>query len=105
MSNGFLSLDPPVVGIILAMAIVTVLTKVGGLWLLSHLDVSERTEAGLSVLPGGIVIAVLGPELAAGGPAEWSAACVVLLVMARTENILVALCAGLVSVVLFRGFV
>lgn len=103
MSDGFLSLDPPVVGIILAMAIVTVLTKVGGLWLLSHLDVSERTEAGLSVLPGGI--AILGPELAAGGPAEWSAACVVLLVMARTENILVALCAGIVSVVLFRGVV
>lgn len=99
-----LSLDPFVVLVVLAMAVVTVLTKVGGLWLLSHLDVSERTEAGLSVLPGGIVIAILGPELAAGGPAEWSAAGVVLLVMIRTENILLALCAGIASVVVLRAF-
>lgn len=99
-----LSLDPFVVLVVLAMAVVTVLTKVGGLWLLSHLDVSERTEAGLSVLPGGIVIALLGPELAAGGPAEWSAAGVVLLVMIRTENILLALCAGIASVVVLRAF-
>ena len=103
MSNP-LSLDPFVVLVVLAMAVVTVLTKVGGLWLLSHLDVSERTEAGLSVLPGGIVIALLGPELAAGGPAEWSAAGVVLLVMIRTENILLALCAGIASVVVLRAF-
>jgi uncharacterized membrane protein len=99
------SLDPLVVGVIVAMAGVTVLTKIGGLWLLTHLEVSERLEAGLSVLPGAIVIAILGPELAAGGPAEWGGAAVVLLVMWHTENILLSLCAGIVAVVLFRGVI
>lgn len=101
--EGTLALDPVVVGVILAMAAVTIVAKVGGLWLLSHVDVSDRLEAGLSVLPGAIVIAVLGPELAAGGPAEWTAAGLVVLVMWRTDNILLALGVGVASVVLFRS--
>jgi uncharacterized membrane protein len=103
MAASALSLDPHVVGVILAMALVTVLTKVGGLWLLSRTEVGERVEAGLRVLPGAIVIALLGPELADGGPAEWAAAGVVLVTMWRTESILLALCAGVVSVVAFRS--
>ncbi|ARS89491.1 AzlD family protein [Natrarchaeobaculum aegyptiacum] len=98
-----LSLDPFVVAIVLAMAAVTVFTKVSGLWLVRHVEVSDRLEAGLEVLPGAIVIAVLGPELASGGPAEWSAAAVVLVVMWRTESILLALIAGVLSVVAFRS--
>lgn len=103
MSDPF-SLDPLVVGVILGMAVVTILTKVGGLWFLTQFEVSDRFKAGIAVLPGAIVIAILGPELAAGGPPEWSAAGVTALVMWRTGNILLALVAGLVSVILFRAF-
>ncbi|ADJ14168.1 AzlD family protein [Halalkalicoccus jeotgali] len=98
-----LSLDPRVVGVILAMAAVTFVTKAGGLWLLSRVEVSDRLEAGISVLPGAIVIAILGPELASGGPAEWAAAGLTLLVVWRTESILLALIAGVVGVVAFRA--
>lgn len=100
-----LSLDPRVVAVILAMAAVTFVTKVGGLWLLSRFEVSDRLEAGISVLPGAIVIAILGPELASGSPAEWAAAGLTLLVMWRTGNILLALVAGVVGVVAFRAVV
>ncbi|MEY7850554.1 AzlD family protein [Natrarchaeobius sp. A-rgal3] len=100
-----LALEPIVVGVVLAMAVVTYLTKVGGMWLVRHVDLSERLEAGLSVLPGAIVIAILAPELAAGGPAEWGAAGVVLLVMWRTDSILLALCAGVAGVVFLRALV
>lgn len=96
-------LDPVVVGVVLAMAAVTVLAKVGGIWLVRQIEVSDRLEAGLSVLPGAIVIAVLGPELVAGGPAEWAAAGVVLAVMGKTGSILLSLCGGVVAVVLFRA--
>ncbi|MDQ2050052.1 AzlD domain-containing protein [Natronolimnohabitans sp. A-GB9] len=98
-----LSLDPVVVVVILAMAVVTVVAKVGGLWLVRHVELSDRLEAGLDVLPGAVVIAVLAPELAAGGPAEWGAAAVVVAVMWRTESILLALVAGVVGVVGFRA--
>ncbi|RQG88889.1 AzlD domain-containing protein [Natrarchaeobius halalkaliphilus] len=105
MTAESLSLDPVVVGVVLAMAVVTAVTKVGGIWLVRRVEVSERLEAGLSVLPGAIVIAILAPELTAGGPAEWGAAGVVLIVMWRTESILLALCAGVLGVVLFRAVV
>ncbi|WP_226481195.1 AzlD family protein [Natrinema amylolyticum] len=105
ISEGALALDPLVVGTVLAMALVTAVTKIGGFWLLRRIEVSERLEAGLSVLPGAIVIAILGPELAAGGPPEWGAAGVVLLIMWRTENILLSLCGGIGAVVLFRAIV
>ena len=97
-----LSLDPLVVGVVLAMAVVTVVAKVGGIWLVRHVEVSDRLQAGLDVLPGAIVIAVLGPELAAGGPAEWGAAALVLAVMWRTESIILALVTGVVAVVSLR---
>ena len=103
VSADALSLDPFVASVILAMAAATVLTKVGGIWLVRHVDLSERLEAGLNVLPGAIVVAVVGPELAAGGPAEWGAAGLVLLVMWRTESILLALVAGVVGVTAFRA--
>ncbi|WP_339104737.1 AzlD domain-containing protein [Haloterrigena salinisoli] len=97
-----LSLEPLVVGVILAMTVVTVIAKVGGIWLVRHVEVSDRLQAGLDVLPGAIVIAVLGPELAAGGPAEWGAAALVLVVMWRTESIVLALVTGVVAVVSLR---
>lgn len=85
------------------MAIITIITKVGGLWVLSQIEVSDRLEAGISVLPGAIIIAILGPELATGGPTEWGAAGVTGLVMWRTGNILLALCIGLIAIILFRS--
>ncbi|GAB6880606.1 hypothetical protein JCM17823_28800 [Halorubrum gandharaense] len=103
MTGDPLSLDPLVVATIAAMVVVTVLTKWGGLWLLSRVEVSDRVQAGIDVLPGAIVIALLGPELADGGPPEWAAAGLTLLVMWRTGNILLALIAGVGGVVAFRG--
>ena len=104
MSEGAIgSLDPLVVGVILGMAAITLVTKVGGLWVLSQFEVSDRLEAGITVLPGAIVVAILAPELAAGGPAEWAAAGAAGLVMWRTENILLTLCVGVAAVIAFRS--
>jgi uncharacterized membrane protein len=98
-----LGLDTTVVAIIAAMAAATYLTKAGWLWLLPRIGVSERIEAALEVLPGAIVVAVLGPELAAGGPPEWLAGSVVAVVAWRTENIFLALVTGVGAVVAFRA--
>ncbi|WP_226021591.1 AzlD family protein [Halomicrobium salinisoli] len=98
-----LALRPPVVLVVGAMAVATYLTKVGGLWLLSRVEVGDRVRAGLEVLPGAIVVAVLGPRLAEGGPPEWAAAAVVAVVARRTGNILLSLAVGVGAVVAFRA--
>lgn len=102
MADAF-TLDPVVVAVIAAMAIVTYLTKGGGLWLLTHVEISDRVEASLEVLPGAIIVAVLGPELASGGPPEWLAGGAVAAVAWKTGNILLALVTGVGAIVMFRA--
>jgi len=99
---GDLRVDSAVLLVILGMSVATYTTKASGLWLLSRVDVSDRVESGLEVLPGAIIVSIVAPELVSGGPAEWSAAAVVLLVMWRTENVLLALLAGVGSVMVLR---
>jgi len=98
-----LALKPTVVAVIAAMAAATYLTKAGGLWLLTRFGVNDRVEAALEVLPGAIVVAVLGPELATGGPPEWLAGSVVAVVAWRTGNIFLALVTGVGAVVVLRA--
>ena len=98
-----LHLDPFVVAVILGMSLATYATKAGGLWILNHVSVPPRLDSALEILPGAIVVAIVGPELVSGGPVEWIAAGIVLVVMWRTGNVLVALIAGVATVLLLRA--
>jgi len=93
------SLDPTVVGVVLAMAAVTYATKASGLWAVGRIDLSGARRAGLDVLPGAVVVAFVAPALADGGPAEWLAAIATVAVARKTGNLLVSLAVG-VGVVL-----
>lgn len=93
----------PVVALtIFGMTAITYATKMSGYWLLGHVDVSDRVEAGFNALPPAILISVVAPELVTGEPSEWGAALVVILVAWKTENILVAMVTGLGAVLVLR---
>lgn len=96
-------LDPVTVGTILAMALATYVTKASGLWVLDRVAISERTEAGLEALPGGIIVGILAPRLVDGDPATWVAAAAVVVVAHRTDNVLLSLVVGFVVVLALRG--
>ena len=96
-------LDPTVVAVVAAMALVTYLTKAGGFWLLGHVDPSERVDAALSVLPGAVVVAIVGPELVAGGPSAWVGGAVVVVLTRKTGSLLAAMVGGLAVVVAIRA--
>jgi len=98
-----IDLDPLTVAAILAMALATYVAKAGGMWVLDRIEVSDRTEAGLEALPGGIIVAILAPRLVDGDPATWVAAGVVLVVAYKTENVLLSLIVGFVTVLVLRG--
>lgn len=98
-----LNLDPLVVAVIAAMTVVTYATKVGGLWLLGRIELSERAEVGLEALPGAIIVAIVAPELAGGGPPEWAAAGLATVVAWKTDNLLVSLAVAMVAVLAFRA--
>lgn len=92
-----------VVAVILGMAIATYATKAGGLWLLGMVDIGERTEAGLEVLPGAIIVAIVAPELIDGGPAEWAAAAIATAVILKTDSLLIALTAAMLTIIGLRS--
>lgn len=88
--------------VIAALAGVTYVTKAGGLWLLERIELSDGVEVWLEALPGAILVAILVPELVAGGPREWAAGAVVLAVAYRTSNILLTILVGVGTILLFR---
>lgn len=98
-----LELRPGVVGVVLVLALASYATKIGGFWLLGAVSVPDRVESGLGFLPGAVVVAFVAPALARGGPAEWAAGGVTVLVAWKTDNLVLSLAAGVLAVVALRG--
>jgi len=87
---------------IIGMAVGTYVTRIGGYWLVSRFDLTPRFRAWLSYIPGAILVSLIIPDLAKGGPAEWGAGLAVLVVAWRFGNILYAMIAGIGVVLLLR---
>ena len=98
-----LVLHSNVVAVVLAMAVVTYLTKASGLWLLGRIEISERVQAGFDALPGAVMVAFVAPALANGGPAEWGAGAATVVVARKTGNLLLSLVVGALSVLALRA--
>jgi uncharacterized membrane protein len=95
--------DPSSLYAILLMALVTYVTRAGGLWLASRLDLSERAGAWLDAIPGAILISIVAPTVLTGGFAEALAAIVVVLVALRTGSLPAAMIVGVGAVLVLRA--
>ncbi len=85
------------------MALVTYVTRAGGLWAMGRLPTSPRVDAWLHHLPGAILAAIVAPAALAGGPASLLATLAAMLVVARTGNVLVAMVVGVGLVLPLRA--
>lgn len=94
--------DGATMATIVGMGIVTYATRAGGIWAIQRVDVSERAEAALEVLPGAILCSLVVPEVVFGGVPAWVAAIAVLLVAIRTGSIVLAMAVGMGVVWLVR---
>jgi len=87
----------------LAMAAVSYGIRVAGFLVGRRLQEHPRLSTALDQLPAAILIALVVPLLARGGPAEWLAAAAVAALARWVDFLLVPLAAGVVAVVLLRG--
>lgn len=94
-----MQINPQVLLITLGMALVTYLTRMGGLWLMSRVTLSGPVKTWLSYLPGAVVVAIVAPTVLGNGLAEMGAALATVLVAVRTRNVLLSMVIG-VGVVL-----
>ncbi len=88
----------------LAMAAVSYGIRVAGFLVGGRMHEHPRLRAALDRLPAAILIALVVPLIAHGGPAEWLAAAVVAALAWYVDLLLIPLAAGVVAVVLLRGF-
>lgn len=90
---------------ILAMALLTYLTRIGGVLLMSRIQLSGRLKAWVSALPGTILVALVAPTVLSTGFAEAGAALATVLVAIRTRNLLLAIVVGVGTVLTLRWIV
>ena len=87
----------------LAMGAVSYGIRAAGFLVGGRMHEHPRLRAALDQLPAAILIALVVPSLARGGPAEWLAAAVVAGLAGYVDLLLIPLAAGVVAVVLLRG--
>jgi uncharacterized membrane protein len=91
--------------IIIAGAIATYLTRIGGHLVISRFDhIHPRVEAGLNAVPAAVLTTLVAPELLNAGPAEWAALVVAGLVSLR-GGLMAMFLAGAAILILARQFV
>ena len=96
-----MTLDPANLAAIVAMAVVTYATRIGGLWLLRFVKVTPRVQASLDALPVAVLTAVIAPSLVKGGTPDLIAAALTLLAATRLP-LLAVVGIGVGSAVLLR---
>ena len=91
--------------IIIAAAIATYLTRVGGHLVISRFErVHPRVEAGLNAVPAAVLTTLVAPAVLGAGPAVWAAHIVAGAVSLR-GGLLSMFLAGAAVLILARQFV
>lgn len=90
--------------IILASAVVTYLTRIGGHLVLSRFQrIHPRVEAALDAVPAAVLTALIAPAAAMAGPMEWAALVVAALVALRGSGLSAIFFSGAAVLILLRN--
>jgi uncharacterized membrane protein len=87
---------------ILAMALVTYITRIAGIFVADRLRLKGRVKAAFDAIPPAVLVAVIAPSALATGWAETFAALVTAVAAARLP-LLATIAVGVIAVVLLRG--
>lgn len=99
-----MTLDPHTLLAIVAMAVATVLTRIGGLVLIRFVTIGQKQKRALEAIPPAVLMAVIAPTALVTGPAETLATVATALVATRLP-LLAAVAAGVIAVAVARVFV
>jgi len=99
-----MSVDTTTLWAILAMAAVTYITRIAGLFVADRLVLTGRAKAAFDAIPPAVLVAVIAPTALTTGWAEAIAAAITALAAFRLP-LLATVAVGVASVVLLRNFV
>ncbi len=96
-----MTVDATTLAAILAMAAVTYLTRIAGLFVADRLVLTGRAKAAFDAIPPAVLVAVIAPTALTTGWAETVAAAIAMVAATRLP-LLATVAVGVVSVVLLR---
>ena len=88
---------------IASMVVATYLCRIGGVVLMTRVNITPAVERGLRALPGSIIVATILPLILDGGIPAFPSAATAIVAMAVTRSELVGLVAGLGTLSLLRA--
>ncbi|WP_306151333.1 AzlD family protein [Roseovarius sp. MMSF_3281] len=91
--------------VLLMLAGGTFAIRLGGYWLGRRLPATGGWAQGLSALPGCLILSLVAVQLLQGGPAEWGAALIAVLIALLTRNLPLTMLAGILAVLALRAVV
>ena len=97
-----MTLDPVVLAAILAMAVVTYLTRIVGIVVADRLKLAGRAKAAFDAIPPAVLMAVIAPQALATGWPETAAAGAAALAATRLP-LLATIATGVAAVVALRA--
>jgi uncharacterized membrane protein len=86
--------DATAVVAVLLMTLVTIATRLGGVWIMSHVAITPRIEAFLKYMATGVLIAIVVPNTLSASPRVWVAVVAAVAVMIATRSALTAMLIG-----------
>lgn len=87
---------------ILIMALLTYLTRAGGVFVMSRVPIGPRVERFINAMAGSVLVAVITPMAVQGDWGARMALLATLVVMLTTQKTLAAISAGILTAALWR---
>jgi uncharacterized membrane protein len=82
------------VAAVLLLTLVTMATRLGGVWMMSYVEITPRIEAFLKYMAVSVLISIVVPATLAAAPRIWIAVAAAGIVAAITRNALGAMLVG-----------
>jgi uncharacterized membrane protein len=92
------------IGAVLLLMLVTIATRVGGVWIMSYVKITPRIEAFLKYMATSVLISIVVPTTMAAAPRIWLAVGAAVIAMAATGSALGAMLIGTALAALARAF-
>lgn len=89
--------------VILIMAVVTLATRWGGIFLMSFVPITHRVQSFISAMSGSVLVALLAPMAVAGDNGARLALLTTAILMLTLKKPLPAIAAGVLAAALLRG--
>jgi uncharacterized membrane protein len=103
--DSFFTFDSVAVIAIVGMAVATLLTRIGGFWMMSYVTVSPQLERFLRHTAGGVLVAIVTAAAVKGDPAMWLGLAAAIAAMLILRKSMTAIVIGMALAVALRYFV